>query len=220
MERIKSLLGFNNQHEENREPIDESVIISSDTLRENRIPPGQVKTVKWPVLHVGNVPKFDREKWSFCLHGMVEKEWCCNYDQFLELPKVRVLSDFHCVTTWSKLDNLWEGVSTQTLFEKVNVNPKVKYVLVYAEHGWTTNMPLEDFLQKDSIFAYNHNGKPLSPDHGYPLRLVIPKLYAWKSAKWVRSVEFLETDRAGFWEEGGYHMVGDPWKEQRFRWNG
>lgn len=224
--KIKSLLGFgepkeNLQTQETKAEVqvDGDIIISPDTLRSERIPPGQSQTKQWPVLHAGMVPQVDLKNWSFRLFGLVEEEWSCNYEEFLALPKVKIKSDFHCVTTWSKLDNLWEGVSTQELFSKVKIKPEAKYVLVHAEHRWTTNMPLEDFLEKDCLFAYKHDGKDLSLDHGYPLRLVVPRLYAWKSAKWVRGVEFLSKDKAGFWEQGGYHMKGDPWKEERYRWS-
>lgn len=197
----------------------EGVIISADTLREKRVPPGQTQTTKWPVLHAGMTPQVDIKSWNFRLFGLVDKEWSCSYEEFLALPKVKVKGDFHCVTSWSRLDNLWEGVSTKELVSKVKINPEAKYVLVHAEQGWTTNMPLEDFLAEDCLFAYKHDGKKLSLDHGYPLRLVVPRLYAWKSAKWVRGVEFLAEDKAGFWERGGYHMKGDPWTEERYRWS-
>jgi DMSO/TMAO reductase YedYZ molybdopterin-dependent catalytic subunit len=126
----------------------------------------------------------------------------------------------HCVTRWSKLDNLWEGVSTREVLSHVNVNPQAKFVMIHCEQGFTTNLPLDDFLREDCLFAWKHNGQDLEPDHGYPLRLVVPRLYAWKSAKWVRGIELMTKDMAGFWEKwehGGYHMRGDPWLEQRFR---
>jgi DMSO/TMAO reductase YedYZ molybdopterin-dependent catalytic subunit len=126
----------------------------------------------------------------------------------------------HCVTRWSKLDNVWEGVSTRTVLSQVKVLPPATHVMVHCEQGFTTNLRLDDFLGEDCLFAWKHNGQPLEPDHGYPLRLVVPRLYAWKSAKWVRGIELMDKDRPGFWEEwehGGYHMRGDPWEEQRFR---
>jgi DMSO/TMAO reductase YedYZ molybdopterin-dependent catalytic subunit len=195
------------------------VIISPDVRRGNRIPPGQSRTLKWPVLHAGGVPRFNREKWNFRAHGLVEHSLEFSFEEFLKLPTVKVLSDFHCVTKWSRLDNLWEGVSTRLIAGRAGVKPDAKYVLVYAEEGWTTNMPLEDFLAEDALFAYKHDGEPLATDHGGPIRLVVPRLYAWKSAKWVRGVEFRETDKPGFWEEGGYHNHGDPWAEERFYWS-
>ena len=201
-------------------------IISPDVKREERIPPRQALTRKWPVLHAGVVPRFDRATWTFRIFGLVEKEWSCTYDEFLALPQVQVHADMHCVTRWSKLDNLWEGVSTHEVLGKVNVLPQAKFVMVHCEHGYTTNLPLEDFLGEDCLFAWRHNGDDLAVEHGYPLRLVVPRLYAWKSAKWVRGIELVEHDRPGFWESwenGGYHMRGDPWvvdatgDGQRFR---
>jgi DMSO/TMAO reductase YedYZ molybdopterin-dependent catalytic subunit len=231
MEKLKALLGLQNNKEQqnaadkNDNALAEAVasgdvVISPDTLRENRIPPGQYLTKKWPVLHAGMVPSFNPQQWNFRIFGLVEQEWQCNYQEFMQLPTIKVKSDFHCVTTWSLLDNLWEGVSTREILSKVKVSPEVKYVVVHAEHRWTTNLPFEDFIGDDCLFAYKHNGQNLDLDHGYPLRLVVPRLYAWKSAKWVRGIELLAEDRPGFWEQGGYHMKGDPWREQRFRWGG
>ena len=195
------------------------VIISPDVRRDNRIPPGQTRTLKWPVLHAGGVPRVNADNWSFGVKGLVDRQLTFTYKEFLELPTVKVLSDFHCVTRWSRLDNLWEGVPTRIIAERAGVKPEAKFVLVYAEEGWTTNMPVEDFLAEDALFAYKHDDRPLEADHGGPVRLVVPRLYAWKSAKWVRGVEFRATDRPGFWEEGGYHMRGDPWEEERFYWS-
>jgi DMSO/TMAO reductase YedYZ molybdopterin-dependent catalytic subunit len=211
-------------------------ITSADVHRDNRIPPRQVLTRKWPVLHAGSVPPYAyydslgdtlspmpkdwRSEWKFGIWGLIEAAWECNYHEFVALPRVEVLADMHCVTRWSKLDNVWEGVATRTVLSQVKVQPAAKYVMVHCEGGFTTNLPLDEFLAEDGLFAWKHNGQPLEPDHGYPLRLVVPRLYAWKSAKWVRGLELLEHDRAGFWEEwdhGGYHMHGDPWTEERFR---
>ncbi|OAI50273.1 oxidoreductase [Planctomycetaceae bacterium SCGC AG-212-F19] len=211
-------------------------IVSDDVHRVQRIPPRQALTRKWPVLHAGSVPPYAyydslgdtlgpmpadwRAEWKFGIWGLVEQGWECNYYEFVALPHVDVHADMHCVTRWSKLDNVWEGVATQTVIDKVKVRPEAKFVMVHCENGFTTNLPLADFLGADCLFAWKHNGQPLEPDHGYPLRLVIPRLYAWKSAKWVRGIELLAEDRAGFWESwehGGYHMRGDTWAEQRFR---
>jgi DMSO/TMAO reductase YedYZ molybdopterin-dependent catalytic subunit len=140
------------------------------------------------------------------------------WTEFAALPRVKVFADMHCVTRWSRLDNLWEGVPTRELFKRVAVSPAAKFVMVHCEYGFTTNLAVEDFFADDALFALRHDGRDLDPDHGYPVRLVIPRLYAWKSAKWVRGVEFMEADRAGFWEmaeHGSYHMRGDPWKEER-----
>lgn len=199
---------------------DSPLIVSPDTRRDKRIPPGQRETSGWPVLHAGPTPSFDRATWRFRIHGAVQEEWKCTYDEFLALPRLRVHADMHCVTTWSKLDNVWEGVSTREVMSKVAVLLAAKFVLVHCAYGFTTNLPLADFLDEDCLFAVKHNGSDLTPDHGYPLRLVVPKLYAWKSAKWVRGIELLTEDKEGFWESwehGGYHMRGDPWVEERFR---
>jgi DMSO/TMAO reductase YedYZ molybdopterin-dependent catalytic subunit len=198
----------------------EPVIVSPDVGRSQRVPPRQALTRKWPVLHYGPVPAFDRDRWTFHVFGLVEAPWQCSYEEFLALPRVKVHADMHCVTRWSKLDNVWEGVSTREVLKKVNLKPEARFVMVHAEHGFDTNLPLDDFLGGDCLFAWRHNGQDLEPDHGWPLRLVVPRLYAWKSAKWVRGIELMAEDRPGFWERwenGGYHMRGDPWAEQRFR---
>src|SRR5262245_6869493 len=195
-------------------------IISPDTRRAERIPPYQAETKKFPVLHAGPTPRLDLASWTFSIWGLVEEPWDCDYATFTALPRARVLADMHCVTRWSKLGNTWEGVSTREVLSKVKLLPEAKFVMVHCEHGFTTNLPLADFLEEDCLFAWRHNGADLELDHGYPLRLVVPRLYAWKSAKWVRGIELMAKDRAGFWEDwshGGYHMRGDPWKEERYR---
>jgi len=134
----------------------------------------------------------------------------------MSLPMVKVFSDIHCVTRWSRLNNLWEGPSSSIIKELVKIRPEARFVLIHAAAGFTTNLPLADFFQTDVLFAVKHEDKPLTPEHGYPVRLVIPRLYFWKSAKWVTGVEFMEKDRPGFWESAGYHDHGDPWKEERY----
>lgn len=194
------------------------VIISLDTLRENRIPPRQARTRKWPVLDASGPPKIDLDKWEFEIKGLVDTPMRWAWQEFQALPRVRVFSDFHCVTRWSRLGNLWEGVRTSELLKHVRVLPQARYVLVSGDDwGWTTNMPLGAFLAEDALFADTHDGAPIPLEHGGPLRLIVPRLYAWKSAKWVSGIEFLEHDQAGFWERGGYHMNGDPWREERYR---
>ncbi|MEE8171033.1 MAG: sulfite oxidase-like oxidoreductase [Phycisphaerae bacterium] len=198
------------------------VIISTDTLREQRVPPGQVLTKQWPVLHFGNVPKVDRASWRFELGGLVEQPWSCDLETIQRLPRVKVRCDIHCVTTWSRLDNLFEGPSVRTVLSHVTPKPEARYALIYA-HGdpadrWTTNLPLADLMDEDCLFALTHDGEPLSDAHGGPVRLVVPRLYFWKSAKWVRGIEFRPTDAPGFWERNGYHMRGDPWSEERYGW--
>ncbi len=192
-------------------------IISPDTQRQNRLPPGQRLTDKWPVLHYGKVPTIDVKKWIFTIAGRVEKEHTLTFDEFTALPQVEVFSDIHCVTTWSRFNNTWEGVSTSTIREIAGIKAEAKYVIVRGEGGFTTNLPLEDFLAEDALLALKHDGKPLTAEHGGPVRLVVPRLYFWKSAKWVTGVELKAKDEPGFWERAGYHMHGDPWREERYR---
>ena len=193
-------------------------IVSPDTLRENRLPPRQARTLKWPVLDAGGPPGIDLNRWKFVVKGLVENPKSWTWEEFCALPHSKVYSDFHCVTRWSRLGNLWEGVRTSELLKNVQITPEVQFVLVHAyDSGWTTNLPLDAFLAEDSIFADTHDGESLTLEHGGPLRLIVPRLYAWKSAKWVRGVEFLAYDKAGYWEQGGYHMNGDPWNEERYR---
>ena len=195
---------------------EEKTIRSPDMERANRVPPGQSLTEKFPVLHYGGVPKVDVSKWTFRIWGLVEKERKLSYEEFIALPEVKVFSDVHCVTGWSKLDNTWEGVSTQVINGLVKILPEAKFVIVHGAGGFTTNLTLDDFFESDVLFAVKHNGGPLTPEHGYPLRLVVPRLYFWKSAKWVEGVEFTAKDKRGFWESRGYHNHGDPWKEERY----
>ena len=194
----------------------QDAIISTDTRRGQRIPPGQVLTRKWPVLHYGDVPEFDATTWNFAIfpRPFVADTISWTWDEFNKLPTTKVYADMHCVTRWSKLDNLWEGVATRELLKYITLSDEAKFVMVHCEYGFSTNVPVADFFAEDVLLATHHNGQALTPDHGYPLRLVVPRLYAWKSAKWVRGIEFLEEDRPGFWEQwahGGYHMRGDPW---------
>jgi DMSO/TMAO reductase YedYZ molybdopterin-dependent catalytic subunit len=193
------------------------VIVSPDTLRENRLPPGQSRTVKWPVLDAGGPPELSTLQWSLRIFGLVKQPAQWTWNEFQALPRTRVLADFHCVTRWSQLDNLWEGVATREIAKRVEILPEAKFVIAHGyDNDWTTNMPLEAFLAEDALLADKRDGEPLSIEHGGPLRLIIPRLYAWKSAKWIRAIEFLSEDEAGFWEREGYHMNGDPWREERF----
>jgi len=185
-------------------------------LQDGRLPPGQSLTLKWPVLHYGSVPQFDPAKWDFRIWGLVEQPARFTWEEFSKLPRVKDRSDFHCVTRWSRFDNEWEGVPFREILHLVKPEPDAKFVLIHAEQGFTANVPLADLDRSDVLLATHHDGQPLTADHGYPLRLVVPHLYAWKSVKWVRGLEFLENDSPGFWEQNGYHMYGDPFKEQRF----
>ena len=181
-----------------------------------RLPPGQVRTQKWPVLTYGETPRVDLGTWTFRCFGLVEQEVSWTWEEFGRLPRVEVRSDVHCVTRWSRFDNLWEGVSVREILERVRLRPGVVAVRVHADPGYTTNVSLADVRQDDVLLALKHDGVELSPEHGGPCRLVVPSLYFWKSAKWVRGFEFLDVDAPGFWEVNGYHLRGDPWKEERY----
>ncbi|WP_309722172.1 molybdopterin-dependent oxidoreductase [Armatimonas sp.] len=212
------------------EDFSEGVCVSPDMHRAQRIPPSQSRTKKWPVLDTGIHPKpIVPEDVTLELYGEVEAPVLLTWAELQNLPKTSVAADMHCVTRWSRLGNLWEGISTQTLLAQVRLKPTAKYVMVYGRDEvtffrggsatWSTNLPLEYFSHDDCLVAWSHDGEPLSNEHGGPLRLVVPKLYAWKSAKWVCAIEFKAEDAPGYWEKGGYHMLGDPWKEQRFRFS-
>ena len=187
-----------------------------EKVNSDRVPPGQRLTDKFPVLHYGSIPEFDRQTWDLKVFGLVEEPLTLSYDQFLELPTTRIVTDIHCVTTWSKLDTIWEGVLFRELMNSVQVNPEARFVMVHCEQDFTTNVPLEVLMDDDVLLAYRFDDQPLTPEHGYPLRLVVPKKYFWKSAKWVRGLELMAQDRLGFWEVRGYHNNADPWKEERY----
>jgi DMSO/TMAO reductase YedYZ molybdopterin-dependent catalytic subunit len=182
----------------------------------SRVPPGQQLTVKWPVLQYGAVPNVDLTTWSFEITGLVEKSSRFNWQEFLALPRATRTNDIHCVTRWTKLDNAWDGIAVKDVLAHTRPTAKATHVLVHAEHGFTANLALSDFDRDENLFALRHNGEPLTPEHGWPLRLVVPHLYFWKSVKWVRGLEFLNHDVPGFWEQNGYHMRGDPWTEERY----
>ncbi len=198
----------------------DGAIVSPNTRLANRIPPGQSRTRKWPSLDANGAPLVPPERWRLSIGGLVAtpREW--SWQEYQALERVKVFADFHCVTRWSRLSNVWEGVSTRTLVELAGgALPNAQYALVHGyDEGFTTNLPLRDFLAEDALVAFLHDGQPLTAEHGGPARLIVPQLYAWKSVKWVSAVELLDKDRAGFWERNGYHMHGDPWKEERFGW--
>ncbi len=187
-----------------------------DAATAARIPPGQTLTTKWPVLTYGLTPRVDLKRWTFRCHGLVERETTWTWEEFLRLPRVTVRSDIHCVTRWSKLDNEWEGVPARVVLDHVRPRPEARWVLQHADPDYTTNTSLDDLRDPDVILAIRHNGRDLEPDHGGPMRLVLPKLYFWKSSKWLRAFEFLDVNPPGFWEQNGYHMHADPWTEERY----
>ena len=182
----------------------------------DRLPPGQRVTGDWPVLHAGSIPRFSEATWDFRVSGLVEVPLRFTWREFQALPRVQVVSDIHCVTAWSRLDNRWEGVAGWELLHRARAKPEARFVIVHAEQGYTANLPLETVLDEDVLFADTHDGKPLAPEHGFPLRLVVPKRYFWKSAKWVRGMELTAEDRPGFWEVRGYNNNADPRREERY----
>ena len=207
------------QETEPRTPndVESEVVISPDTRRANRIPPGQSRTRKWPVLDAFGPPQIDLEHWQIKVFGLVDRPLTFTLAEFRGLPRVRVFADFHCVTKWSRLGNVWEGVSARELLKRAGIRAQARFVICHGfDNGWSTNLPLADFLLEDCLLADQHDGTSISLEHGGPVRGIVPQLYAWKSAKWICGIELVETDRAGYWEEGGYHMHGNPWTEERF----
>jgi DMSO/TMAO reductase YedYZ molybdopterin-dependent catalytic subunit len=185
-----------------------------------RLPPGQVITAKFPVLSYGSTPRIDLKEWRLKVWGLVEepREW--TWEEFMQLPRQRQVSDIHCVTRWSKLDTVWEGVPFREIVNLVRPRPEASFVMEHSYGGYTTNMALEELLEDDVLLAFNYDDQPLEAEHGGPMRLLVPKLYFWKSAKWLRGLEFLGQNQPGFWEMYGYHMHGDPWTEERFSQDG
>ena len=181
-----------------------------------RVPPGQYLTEKWPVLHYGPVPPFNPRTWDFRVFGNVENEIKLNWEEFQKLDQTAVQADMHCVTTWSRLDQKWEGIPFSKIVEMAKPKADSKFVIAHSEYGFTANTPIEYCMRDDCLIALRANGAPLTAEHGSPARLVVPPLYAWKSAKWLRGIEFSDVDKPGFWERNGYHNTGDPWKEQRY----
>ena len=184
-----------------------------------RLPPGQYFTERFPVLHVGDVPRYaaDRSDWSLEIGGLVAAPRTFSWDELLALPATELVTDIHCVTKWSKFDTSWRGVRFREVLAACGgATPAATHVVETAEHGYTTNLPLADLLGDDVLVAYEYDGEPIPPDHGGPVRLVVPHLYFWKSAKWLRRVDLLDHDQPGFWERNGYHDYGDPFREQRY----
>lgn len=181
-----------------------------------RLPPGQYLTEKWPVLHAGTVPKTDLATWDFRVWGEVESPIQLSWEELKRLPSTEVTVDIHCVTRWSRFDTSFRGVHWRDLAELVRPNPSARFVVAHAEQGYTSNLPLETLEADDALIAYEADGEALTPDHGWPLRLMVPSRYFWKSAKWLRGLELLDHDQPGFWERYGYNNNADFWEEERY----
>jgi DMSO/TMAO reductase YedYZ molybdopterin-dependent catalytic subunit len=182
----------------------------------DRLPPGQKVVDHWPVLTYGGTPRIDLDAWRFRVYGAVDRELEFTWEQFQALPSATVTCDIHCVTSWSRMDNQFQGVLFRELLNHFQPLPSAKQVMVHCFGGYTTNVPLSDLMRENVLLAYKHDGKELTLSHGGPLRLVIPHLYFWKSAKWLRGLLFIPDERPGFWEQYGYHSRGDPWREERY----
>ena len=182
-----------------------------------RVPPGQFVTDRFPVLHYGDTPRYGNlhQFWDLRVFGLATAR-TFSWADLRALPAKTQTVDIHCVTRWSKLDTTWTGIPWRTFVRELEIDPRATHVMAHCEYGFTTNIALDVLDDEDTMLAYYYNGEPLEPDHGYPLRLLVPKKYFWKSAKWLRGFEFLDHDRPGFWERAGYHMQGDPWREERF----
>ena len=186
-------------------------------LDPSRLPPGQYLTDRFPVLHVGDVPTYGPGDWDLTITGLVDREVTIGLDELKAMPSVTLTFDIHCVTKWSKFDTTWTGVRVRDLLQQAGLKPGATHVMEHAEYGYTTNIPLADITTDEAIVAYAFEGEEIEPIHGGPVRIVVPHLYFWKSAKWVRTLELRNSDQPGFWERNGYHMYGDPFKEQRHR---
>jgi DMSO/TMAO reductase YedYZ molybdopterin-dependent catalytic subunit len=183
---------------------------------QERLPPGQHLTRDWPTLDLGMTPNISRERWRLDVHGAVENPIFWTFADLTAERQSHFVSDIHCVTTWSRYDNSWDGLATRDLLEACRPRDEARFVVLPSYDGYTTNLPLEDFAAEDALLAHGWSGAPLAAEHGGPVRLVVPHLYFWKSAKWARRIEFIQHDAPGFWETLGYHMYGDPFKEQRY----
>jgi DMSO/TMAO reductase YedYZ molybdopterin-dependent catalytic subunit len=182
----------------------------------DRVPPGQYLTPDFPVLSAGPTPRTALDRWTFTIDGLVRQPVKWTWEEFLELPARSFVVDIHCVTKWSKLDTQWKGIPIDTLLEHTDLDPQARYVTAFCDGGYTTNMLLADINAGQAFVAYEYDGQPLAPEHGGPARLVVPHLYFWKSAKWIRGLILMEDDKPGFWESLGYNNHGDPWKEERY----
>ncbi len=185
-------------------------------MLDKRLPPGQTQTRKWPVLDLGVRPRIRPTEWSLTTNGLIENRIHFDWPAFIALPQVELTSDIHCVTSWTLYDSRWKGVSARTLLEAVKPLPEARFLIFHSHDGYTANVPLARFDSDEVLLAHSWRDKPLTPEHGGPVRMVIPQLYFWKSAKWLRHITFTDKDEPGYWETRGYHNDGDPWKEERF----
>jgi DMSO/TMAO reductase YedYZ molybdopterin-dependent catalytic subunit len=183
---------------------------------DQRLPPGQHLTQDWPVLDLGITPDIPRERWRLDVYGAVETPLFWDFAQFSTQPQSTFISDIHCVTTWSRYDNQWEGLSTRALLDACQPKPEARFVVLESHDGYTTNLSLEDFAAEDALLAHSWQGSPIERDHGGPVRVIVPHLYFWKSAKWLQRIQFVTEDKPSYWEVRGYHNRGDPWQEQRY----
>jgi DMSO/TMAO reductase YedYZ molybdopterin-dependent catalytic subunit len=183
---------------------------------DSRVPPGQRLVTDFPVLHAGSVMHVEQESWRLSVTGLVDSSLTVDWEGLRSLPATEQVSDIHCVTGWTKLDTRWKGVRTSRLFEGLDVSAQARHAIIHAKGGWTTNLPLEELLAEDVLIAYEYEGRPISAEHGGPVRLLVPRLYFWKSAKWLQGIELTADERLGYWERLGYHALGDPWLEQRY----
>lgn len=191
-------------------------IISPDILRPDRLPPGQTPVDELPVLHEGNTPDISPGEWFLKITGLVERPLEFSLERLQAMPRVEMFGDVHCVEGWSKMDAIWSGLPSRKILELAGPKPSARFVIVHAPGDFTANLTLEDFSREDVVFAWQYGGLALDPEHGGPVRLVVPHLYFWKSVKWVTGIELTAEDRPGFWERAGYHNHGDPWLEERF----
>ncbi|HLO12266.1 MAG TPA: sulfite oxidase-like oxidoreductase [Pseudoneobacillus sp.] len=198
------------------ERIKNSKIPTVDVNIGDRLPPGQVLTERFPILHEGEIPTYDMKTWKLRVFGNVDKEINVSYEDILNMPQTTVVCDIHCVTRWSRFDNSFTGVKFSDFLKAIGVEPKSNYVMVHADQNYTANLALSDLTRDDVILAHSFEGKPLSDRHGWPLRLIVPHLYFWKSVKWIQGFEFIAENTPGFWEQNGFHINGDPFKEERF----
>ncbi len=194
--------------------------LEDQVRKEGRLPPGQSLTLDFPVLHYGGIPHFDENTWNMRVFGLVDKEMRWNWSEFQALPTVKITTDIHCVTRWSKFDTEWEGILFRDFVNLFGVKPEAKYVIAHCDGDYTTNTPLDIMYDDDVLLAYKFDGQYLPAEHGFPVRTLVPQRYFWKSAKWLRALEFSPVDKPGFWEQAGYHNGGDPWKEERMQRRG